>query len=64
MTLPATIDPAAVSLASEIAAAAVDGSHYSPCDDDTRAWLIERCVGMMMDAGVFVRGGQLVIPST
>lgn len=64
MTLPATIDPAAVALAAEIAAVAVDASHYSPCDDRTRAWLIGRCVEMMMDAGVFVRDGQLVMPST
>lgn len=64
MTLPATIDPAAVTLAATIAAVAVDGSHYTPCDDDTRAWLIERCVRLMMDAGVFVRDGQLVMPSS
>lgn len=63
MTLPTTIDPAAVSLASEIAAAAVAGSHYSPCDEDTRAWLIERSVALMMKAGIFARDGQLFMPS-
>jgi len=63
MTLPTSFDPEAVTLAAAYAATAVDAPGRGPCTAATREVLIERCVALMMEAGVFVHEGQLFMPS-
>ena len=63
MMLPASFDPEAITLAAAYAEQAVDAPGRGPCTAKTREVLIERCVALMMKAGVFVRDGQLFMPS-
>jgi hypothetical protein len=63
MTLPASFDPEAIALAAAYAEQAVDAPERSPCPAAKREVLIERCVALMMEAGVFARDGQLFMPS-
>jgi hypothetical protein len=63
MTLPTSLDPEAVALAAAYAEQAVDAPGRGLCTAAKREVLIERCVALMMEAGVYVHEGQLFMPA-